>query len=375
MNSKLFLNRVTHTIFIMLGNECNLNCRYCLQHPLVHNQISHDINPDIYEFIEQVHNENNGRHLRIQFFGGEPLLFFNNIKDIVNELSEIRNLDNISYSVISNGKAITQEMIDLFIRYNFWVCISYDGFNVLETRGYNAFEDNSHQKELILSIPNLGISTVLSSYAYPKDICKAQMVLDSEYYEIHNKHLYMNVDELMDTGCIPQDISDIDLDRVYSEVYEMAKVYLSDVGRPEDQVDPRHYADNIFISDRYRNLSRFYSPKYDNGVWKDYYCCCGNGYDTLNLGLDGTLYPCHNTSESTGSIYDNYYNYLNNILRTDNTLSKRKECEDCPVIAFCHGGCKMIPNDKQESYCNLKKSVYLPILNAVREYGQSLSNV
>ena len=30
-----FLRREIGTIFIMLGNSCNMHCKYCLQHPLV----------------------------------------------------------------------------------------------------------------------------------------------------------------------------------------------------------------------------------------------------------------------------------------------------------------------------------------------------
>ena len=80
---KNFLARKVDTIFMMLGNSCNLNCVYCLQHPLVHHQIATNINPDIYDFIRQVSEENDGDICRLHFYGGEPLVYYNQIKVIL----------------------------------------------------------------------------------------------------------------------------------------------------------------------------------------------------------------------------------------------------------------------------------------------------
>ena len=36
-----YLKRNINTVFLMLGNSCNMNCAYCLQHPLVHLSLIH----------------------------------------------------------------------------------------------------------------------------------------------------------------------------------------------------------------------------------------------------------------------------------------------------------------------------------------------
>ena len=70
-----YLRRNINTVFLMLGNSCNMNCAYCLQHPLVHKALTREVNPEIYDFLEEVTNENT-RPLHLQFYGGEPLLYF-----------------------------------------------------------------------------------------------------------------------------------------------------------------------------------------------------------------------------------------------------------------------------------------------------------
>ena len=47
-----FLKRKVHTVFLMLGNNCNMNCKYCLQHPLVTRQLTNKVNPEIYDFLK-----------------------------------------------------------------------------------------------------------------------------------------------------------------------------------------------------------------------------------------------------------------------------------------------------------------------------------
>ena len=118
-----FFKRNIESVFLMLGNECNLNCRYCLQHPLVDHKISHEINPDIYDFLEEVAC-GSADIINIQFFGGEPLLFKENIKTIVKEVTA-REIPT-TWSVLSNGKAIDEEYVELFKEHNFSVGISWE---------------------------------------------------------------------------------------------------------------------------------------------------------------------------------------------------------------------------------------------------------
>ena len=74
-------------ITIILGKSCNLKCKYCIQHSTKNTiKDSPNINPDIYSFIEKFSKKNS---LTIRFVGGEPLLYFNKMKDIDNYFDKI----------------------------------------------------------------------------------------------------------------------------------------------------------------------------------------------------------------------------------------------------------------------------------------------
>lgn len=49
-------------------------------------------------------------------------------------------------------------------------------------------------------------------------------------------------------------------------------------------------------------------------------------------------------------------------------------CSDCPAIAFCRGGCKLVNAEaRREGYCRLKQAVFLPVLSVFEEYGRRMA--
>lgn len=370
----MFLRRNINTIFLMLGNECNLNCKYCLQHPLVTHPISHEINPDIYDFMEQICKENEGHILDIRFWGGEPLVFYPTIQEVVDGVKS-KKLP-IRFALMTNGKLLNKEMVEYFIKNKINVSISWDGPNVLETRGYDVIKE---KKELLFKLPRLFVSAVLSSKAYPKEILEAFQELDDEYREIHNgKHIGINIDDIFNTGDVPEELLDIDYDRVSREIEEMTYHWLKIASDNNGFNESDQYMKDYYINDLFQYAYTFYSdkPGCNNGKWDKYWCVCSNGYSTLNLGIDGKLYPCHNTSHSIGTIYDTYFKYLKNLIKEDLTFQIRDTCKDCEVLSYCLGGCKMVSiENREKTYCKLKKAVFSPVLKILTELGSTLNSI
>lgn len=359
-----YLRRNINTVFLMLGNSCNMNCAYCLQHPLVHKALTREVNPEIYDFLEEVAQEND-RPFHLQFYGGEPLLYFGIIKNVVTEL-EKRKIP-LTFGIITNGRALTDEMVRFFNARNFTVCVSWDGPHVKETRGYDVFSV-PETRERILALEHLCLSAVLSAKAYPREVLQAFQKISEEYSAIHGYQIAVNLDEIMDTGLPKKNLLDIDYSRVKWEMTVMALQFLDGFGK---RVSPDRYTEEAYIRQLFHALKEFYLT--GKGKWTRYTAACGNGLTVLNLDLQGNFYPCHNTSRKAGTIQDGYFTYLQRILAGDHTHEHRKECLSCTALAFCQGGCKLVGDKaRKESYCRLKRAVFTPVLMAVQQYGQKL---
>lgn len=369
-----FMARKIRTIFIMLGNSCNLNCVYCLQHPLVHHQIAKDINPNIYGFIKQVAEENDGSSFTLQFYGGEPLLYFNQIKEIVENTKDI---SNIHFSVITNGKLMSDEMVEFFNSNNFGVAISWDGENVLKTRKFNAFDPAKPLRRRLMRLNNLCLTGVISSEVYPIQLLDSMQEVATQYYGLNGHSCSINLDEVFDTGFEDNCryiIDDLDLDRIYNEMEYLTNEFIESISKDkQEQQKAERSTRNIYITSLVNQVKHYID--HTDEVLSRSICNCGNGYSTLNMDLDGKLYPCHNTSESIGTIKDNYFDYLPKVIRLDNTKKRMEErCQYCPVLGLCNGGCKLITDEVlDETYCNFKKVMYYPVLKCLWEYGEKIN--
>ena len=131
----------------MLGNECNLQCKYCLQHDIVEDQVVHEINPDIYSYVSKIARYQR-KPLHITFFGGEPLIFWHQIEQFVTRLE----CQNITFGIISNGVALTEDRVAWLNQHNIRFALSWDGDNVMETRGFDAVRD---RRNLLLKLNRL----------------------------------------------------------------------------------------------------------------------------------------------------------------------------------------------------------------------------
>lgn len=365
-----FLKRETRIVYIMLGNSCNMSCTYCLQHPLINEQLINEINFDIYDFLCETAYENKEHRLELRFYGGEPLLYFNNIRTIVETLNN-RNGVKFSYSIITNGKAMTDEIVKFFNDNNVSVALSWDGDSVLETRGFDVFADQTH-KMRILKINRLCLTGVISAKAYPKQLIEAFQRVSDEYYVIHGYNLNVNLDEIFDTGLPDKELLDIDYKRVSSEIIEIMKtvdLYIGNL-KGNNYYDAKDSVKLFYINSLIRKLGGFPDSQ---SKWQGHTVFCGNGLSVINMDLQGNIYPCHNVSEEAGNIYENFYNLLNKILATDNTKLFRNKCLNCKIFSFCRGGCKLIKADVRESgYCLLKRAVAVPVFDYINKVEQSL---
>lgn len=128
----LYVTEKFTTIEFLLSPNCNLTCKYCYQkNDIPEVQNARDFHSQggvvasqeiIDKFIKFVTSE--GIRFVI-FYGGEPLLMWNTIKYIVNEISKIDSL--VKFSMVTNGTLLNNNIIDFISKNNFSMVLSLDG--------------------------------------------------------------------------------------------------------------------------------------------------------------------------------------------------------------------------------------------------------
>lgn len=321
-----------HRVFLMLGSKCNLQCKYCLQHEMAtpSNKL---VSSDVVDWLRQVIRTQN-KKLNITFYGGEPLIYWDAIKQVVNALG-----DSASYGIITNGKLLDEDKIDFINDNNISVTLSWDGKNVHNTRGYDALKSNP----FISNVRKLSLSAVLSAENYPLDFLDAAEPFMESYRNEHGSYPSLNIDTIMDFGNCA-DLANVDCAKVSSQMSTVMQG-----AKPIYQFFRDSFMKYVFRQESEIKLAP-----------------CKNGIKVWNVDTEGNLYRCHNTGECIGTIYDDMLIPLVNGIRLDTTLDNYKACKKCPVYKLCSGGCPLVTaEDRVRYYCSIKQAYYIPILEYI----------
>ena len=349
-----------NSIYLILGQSCNLQCKYCLKHTMVNEQLTAEFSYAVRDYLEYL-IETRTLPVNLMYYGGEPLLYFNTIKQIkefCDEKEKEHKKSVVHHGMISNGKALTQEIIDWIIENKISYTVSYDGYNSDITRGFDAIKE---KEDLLLQIPDLCLSAVVTSANYPLDILKAFQEFDDKYFVKNGRHIGINLDELMDTGCgiETQELLKIDQERYNNDIKEILESYLATKAedkRKEEYSLKESWGWEIFI--------RMISAKENQDNLK--LSKCGQTLRVLNIDLKGNIYSCHNsTEENLGHIIDPANSIIEKFMASEYKIMNRRRtiCKDCPAEYICQCGCKLISDERMETTCRLKKGV----ISAIKE--------
>jgi len=91
----------------------------------------------------------------ISFYGGEPLLDFSLIRQVVSFLGSYDHNRTICYSITTNGSLINADILDFFKNNRFTVTLSFDGFAQNEQRKQGSFIPTISLIKKIKKIPSI----------------------------------------------------------------------------------------------------------------------------------------------------------------------------------------------------------------------------
>lgn len=124
------------TLFVVLTAQCNLRCGYCYQNAKREERMSFDTLRAALDLALRSNNE----EVTIVFYGGEPLLEFELLKRGVQYMEANKRGKRVTYSIVTNGLLLTEEVVDFITSYWFDTHLSFDGIpEVQALRGSETF--------------------------------------------------------------------------------------------------------------------------------------------------------------------------------------------------------------------------------------------
>lgn len=314
-NKSLKLDKITHCSIFITG-KCNLACNYCYRENR-DRTMSLETGRKAIDFLL----ENCPNNLSINFFGGEPLVEFSFLKELVDyarESVQERNV-KLSFSINTNGTLIDNEILEFLRKQGFGIILSIDGLpeahdlNRVFPGGEGSFEIIREKLPIILK---------------PGNRVHARMTVTPET----SRFLFEGMKFLYESG------------------FKSAAAAIDRTSEGWDDVSWTCLANNYNrILDWYVDLLRkgeqFYLVDLDFGaVSLDYPfpqrgMPCGAGTSGIAVGLEGKIYPCYRFAGMEGSEIgdvDNGFLKEKRDMFRSYSCYRASGCENCPLNYRCH---------------------------------------
>lgn len=337
------LDRHLNNLILQITQQCNLRCKYCVYSGSYLGRIHTEKNmslevakKSIDFFLEHTIDS---KVVSMAFYGGEPLLRFDFIKELIDYAKNKFVSKKIIFVITSNGTLLNEDIIKFFEENNVLLTISLDG------------DKRMHDKNRVFADSNKGTFDVITRKIedlrkkYPEyfSTVRFNVVLDQRESFNCTSNFFLNYEAAKNGIVSPSSINDnykinkISESEQFSEEYdyEKFKLLLSKIGAISgDDISVLIQPEFISIMEKLNNRS--YSPlsstNHHSGP-------CIPGVQKLFITADGKFYPCERVNEESyvmniGHIDDGFYE--NKILELMNIGKLTEvECTKCWAFRFC----------------------------------------
>lgn len=322
---------VVKALCLHIAHDCNLSCRYCFagegEYKGNRSLMSFETGKKALDFL--VENSGNRRNLEVDFFGGEPLLNFDVVKQIVayGRQIEREKEKHFRFTLTTNGVLLNDEVIDFANREMDNIVLSIDGRKEVHDR-MRPFKNGAGSYELIL----------------PKFKKVAETRNQTRYY-VRGTFTHDNLDFVQDILSLADEgFEQISMEPVVASPEEPYAIRKEDIPAICEGYD--ELAKEMIRRRKAGKEYNFFHFMIDLSGGPCVYkrlSGCGSGTEYLAVTPWGDLYPCHQFVGEEQFLLGNVENGIVNkkicdMFKTCNVYAK-EECRSCFAKFYCSGGC------------------------------------
>lgn len=322
---------VVKALCLHIAHDCNLACRYCFaEEGEYHGHrelMTYETGKQALDFL--IANSGSRRNLEVDFFGGEPLMNWQVVKDLVRygrEQEKIHN-KNFRFTLTTNGVLLNDEIMEFANREMGNVVLSIDGRK--EVHDYmRPFPKGAGSYDLIL----------------PKFKKFAESRHQDKYY-VRGTFTHYNLDFSKDVlSLADQGFKQISVEPVVAPDEADYAIRREDLPQIFEEYDA--LAKEMIKREKEGNGFQFFHFMIDLTGGPCVYkrlSGCGSGTEYLAVTPWGDLYPCHQFVGTEQFLMGNVWEgvktpEIQKEFRHCNVYTK-EECKKCFARFYCSGGC------------------------------------
>ena len=322
---------VVKALCLHIAHDCNLACRYCFaEEGEYHGRralMSFEVGKKALDFL--VANSGSREHLEVDFFGGEPLLNWKVVKQLVEygRSLEEANHKKFRFTLTTNGVLLNDEIMEFCNREMSNVVLSLDGRKEINDK-MRPFRNGSGSYDMIVpKFQKFAESRGQKNYYVRGTFTRNN--LDFADDVIHYADLgfqQMSMEPVVADPAEDYAIREEDIQQILKEYDKLALEYI------KRKKDGRGFNFFHFMVDLDQGPCAI---KRLSG--------CGAGHEYLAVAPNGDIYPCHqfvgNKDFLMGNVNENKIDEnIEKMFERSNVYTKEK-CKNCFAKFYCSGGC------------------------------------
>ena len=322
---------VVKALCLHIAHDCNLACKYCFaEEGEYHGRralMSFEVGKKALDFL--IANSGNRINLEVDFFGGEPLMNWNVVKQLVEygRSQEKEHNKKFRFTLTTNGVLLNDEIMEFCNREMSNVVLSLDGRPEVNDR-MRPFRNGKGSYELIVpKFQKFAKSRGEKDYFVRGTFTRNNLDFGNDvlhYADLGFEKLSM--EPVVAAPEEPYSIREEDLPQIMDEYDRLAKEFV------KRQKEGRGFKFFHFMLDLSQGPC---VAKRLSG--------CGSGTEYLAVTPWGDLYPCHqfvgNEEFLLGNVDTGVVNTkVRDEFKLCNVYAKEK-CKNCFARFYCSGGC------------------------------------
>lgn len=322
---------VVKALCLHIAHDCNLACKYCFaEEGEYHGRralMSYEVGRKALDFLIQ--NSGSRRNLEVDFFGGEPLMNWQVVKDLVaygREQEKIHD-KHFRFTVTTNGVLLNDEIQEFINKEMDNVVLSLDGRKEINDQ-MRPFRNGKGSYDLIVpKFQKLAESRNQEKYYIRGTFTRNNLDFSNDILHFADLGFkQMSIEPVVGEESDPYAIREEDIPKICEEYDKLAKIMIE----REKEGKGFHFFHFMIDLEGGPCISKRLSG-------------CGSGTEYLAVTPWGDLYPCHQFVGKEEFLMGNVDEGITKPeiaeeFRGCSVYSKEK-CKDCFAKFYCSGGC------------------------------------
>ena len=323
---------VVKALCLHIAHDCNLACKYCFAdegeyHGQKRELMSLEVGKKAIDFL--IENSGSRVNLEVDFFGGEPLMNFEVVKEIVayGRSKEKEFNKNFRFTLTTNGVLLDDDVIEFCNKEISNVVLSLDGRKCIHDLMRPTRNGKGSFDVIVPKFKNFVEKRGDKSYYVRGTFTRNNTDFSNDFKEMADLGFKeISIEPVVAAPSEDYSIREEDLPKIFEE-YDKLALDIIERYKKKKPVTFFHYMIDLNGGPCvYKRLSG-----------------CGSGTEYLAVTPQGELYPCHQfvgiDGFKLGTVFDGIENTdVVNEFKLCNVYAKEK-CKDCFARFYCSGGC------------------------------------